>query len=173
MREVRTVVLYKMDAGCLARLPFGRTLSILQCKHTFDQSLAMNTGEHTILVVEDEELLLDLLKEMLEGEGYQVLTARDGNEAVDLYKNEMKRISLVLSDMGLPHMGGWEVLRQLQTINPRVKVILSSGFMDAKVRQDMLKSGAKDYIQKPYTPTKVLQQIRDSILSDEQNPKGS
>ena len=133
----------------------------------------MNTGEHTILVVEDEELLLDLLKEMLEGEGYRVLTATDGNQAVDMYRNEMKRISLVLSDMGLPHMGGWEVLRQLKAINPQVKVILSSGFMDAKVRQDMLKSGAKDFIQKPYTPARVLQQIRDSILSDDRTSHGS
>jgi two-component system cell cycle sensor histidine kinase/response regulator CckA len=133
----------------------------------------MNIGEHTILVVEDEQLLLDLLKEMLEGEGYQVLTATDGKEAVETYRNEMKRISLVLSDMGLPHMGGWEVLRQLKAINPQVKVILSSGFMDTKVREDMLKSGARDFIQKPYTSVKVLQQIRDSILSDDSKSEGT
>ncbi|HET9129875.1 MAG TPA: response regulator [Terriglobia bacterium] len=133
----------------------------------------MNAGDHTILVVEDEQLLLELLKEMLEGEGYRVLTATDGNQAVDMYRNEMKRISLVLSDMGLPSMGGWEVLRQLKGINPDVKVILSSGFMDTKVRQDMLKSGAQDFIQKPYTPETVLEQIRNSIQAGDRPSRGS
>ena len=129
--------------------------------------------QHTILVVEDEELLLDLLKEMLEAEGYRVITATDGNQAVNLYRSEKEKVSLVLSDMGLPNMGGWEVLRQLKTINPMVKVILSSGFMDSKVRQDMIHSGAKDFIQKPYTPEKVIEQIRASILSDDPKPQGS
>ncbi len=133
----------------------------------------MTAGEHTILIVEDEELLLELLKEMLEGEGYRVLTATDGNQAVDLYRKEKERVSLVLSDMGLPSMGGWEVLRQLKAINPEVKVILSSGFMDTKVRQDMIRSGARDFIQKPYTSEKVIQQIRESILSDNRKQQGS
>jgi two-component system, cell cycle sensor histidine kinase and response regulator CckA len=132
----------------------------------------MKAEEHTILVVEDEQPLLDLLKELLEGEGYRVLTATDGNQAVDLYRNEKEKVSLVLSDMGLPSMGGWEVLRQLKAINPQVKVILSSGFMDTKVRQDMIRSGAKDFIQKPYTPDKVIRQIQDSIMSDDQKPQG-
>jgi CheY-like chemotaxis protein len=121
----------------------------------------------TILVVEDEELLLDLLKEMLEDEGFRVLTAADGPQAVDLYRAEKDNVSLVLSDMGLPSMGGWEVLRQLKSINPSVKVILSSGFMDSRVRQDMVSAGAKDFIQKPYMPEKVIQKIRETIVGDE------
>ncbi len=123
----------------------------------------MSAGEHTILVVEDEELLLDLLKELLEGEGYRVITAGDGQQAIDLYKAEQDRVSLVLSDMGLPTMGGWEVLRRLKAINPSVKVILSSGFVDSKVRQEMINSGANDFIQKPFMPDKVIRQIHDSI----------
>ena len=138
-----------------------------------DRLLSMIAGQHTILIVEDEALLLDLLKEMLEGEGYRVITATDGIQAVDLYRAEKDKVSLVLSDMGLPGMGGWEVLHQLQAINPAVKVILSSGFMDTKVREDMLHSGARDFIQKPYTPEKVIQQIRASILTDNLNAKGS
>ena len=126
----------------------------------------MSEAKQTILVVEDEELLLDLLREMLEAEGYRVLTATDGKEAVDVYRAEREHVSLVLSDMGLPSMGGWEVLRQLKAIDPEVKVILSSGFMDTKVRQDAIQSGARDFIQKPYIPEKVIQQIRDSILSE-------
>lgn len=133
----------------------------------------MGNTEQTILVVEDEPLLLDLLKEMLEGEGYRVLTATDGNQAVTLYRSEREKVSLVLSDMGLPGMGGWEVLRQLKAINPSVNVILSSGFMDTKVRLDMIRSGAKDFIQKPYTPENVLKRIRDSILPGGNKPHDS
>jgi two-component system cell cycle sensor histidine kinase/response regulator CckA len=140
---------------------------------SFNGMPSMTTGQHTILVVEDEELLLELLKEMLEREGYRVITASDGNQAVNMYLHDKESISLVLSDMGLPGMGGWDVLRQLKAINPKVKVILSSGFMDTKVRQEMIRSGAKDFIQKPYTPEKVIQQIRASILSDDPNPHGS
>jgi len=127
----------------------------------------MSDTKRTILVVEDEELLLDLLKEMLEGEGYRVLTATDGPQAVELYRAEKENVSLVLSDMGLPSMGGWDVLHQLRSINPSVKVILSSGFMDTKVRQDMLSAGARDFIQKPYMPEKVIQKIRETIVGDE------
>lgn len=152
---------------------FRREPKYIETKFPVVQFAAMNSGEHTILVVEDEELLLELLKEMLEAEGYRVITATDGSQAVNLYRNEREKVSLVLSDMGLPSMGGWEVLRQLKAINPMVKVILSSGFMDTKVRQDMIQSGAKDFIQKPYTPERVIQQIRDSILSDDPRPQGS
>ncbi len=126
----------------------------------------MKSSEHTILVVEDEQVLLELLREMLEAEGYHVLTATDGQEAVDVYRSHGEEVSLVLSDMGLPSMGGWEVLRELRAINPRVKVILSSGFMDPKVRRDVIQSGARDFIQKPYVSENVIRQIRESILSE-------
>jgi CheY-like chemotaxis protein len=145
-------------------LPFGPGVSILECIF-LNYSLIMNASEHTILIVEDEELLLDLLREMLEAEGYRVLTATDGKEAVEVFRSHWKDVSLVLSDMGLPSMGGWEVLQELRVINPQVKVILSSGFMDPKVRQDVIKSGAHDFIQKPYVPENVVRQIRELILS--------
>lgn len=134
--------------------------------HFLKNTSVVKTSEHTILVVEDEQLLLELLREMLETEGYNVLTATDGKEAVDVYRSQKQSVSLVLSDMGLPSMGGWEVLQELKTINPKVKVILSSGFMDPQVRKEMIQSGAKDFIQKPYIPEKVIRQIHDSILSE-------
>lgn len=123
----------------------------------------MPGNDHTILVVEDEELLRDLLKEFLEIEGYKVLIARDGLEAVEIYKRSKDAIALVLSDMGLPGIGGWEVLRQIRQITPDAKVILSSGFMDSSVREDMIRSGAKDFIQKPYLAEHVVAKIRNII----------
>jgi CheY-like chemotaxis protein len=123
----------------------------------------MTEKQKTILIIEDEAVLLELLKEMLEFEGYRIVVARNGLEGVEVYKQFKDEISLVLSDMGLPGIGGWEVLRQLRQINPSVKVILSSGFLDSTVRDDMIRSGALDFIQKPYTPERVLEQIRLSM----------
>jgi two-component system cell cycle sensor histidine kinase/response regulator CckA len=123
----------------------------------------MSGNQHTILVAEDEELLRDLLKEFLEEEGYNVLTARDGFEAVEIYKRSKDTIALVLSDMGLPGIGGWEVFRQIRQITPDVKVILSSGFLDSSVREEMIRAGAKDFIQKPYVADLIIAKIRDIL----------
>jgi CheY-like chemotaxis protein len=123
----------------------------------------MPRNEHTILVVEDEELLRDLLREFLEEEGYEVLIARDGFEAIEIYKRSKDAIALVISDMGLPGIGGWEVLRQIRQVTPDAKVILSSGFVESGVREEMIRAGAKEFIQKPYVAQHIVAMIRNII----------
>ncbi|HZY10972.1 MAG TPA: ATP-binding protein, partial [Bacteroidota bacterium] len=120
-------------------------------------------GTETILIVEDEEMLRDLLKGIIEDKGYHVLTAVDGEEAVEVYKKNQKDIALVISDMGLPKLGGWEVYHKMKEINPRVKSILASGYFDPKLKEEILKAGAKDFLQKPYQPDQILQRIRTVI----------
>jgi len=117
----------------------------------------------TILVVEDEEMLLDLLKLFLEENGYQVLTAGDGMEAVEMYEKHVAEISVVLSDMGLPKLGGWEAFRRMKLINPSVCCILASGYFDPDLRADMIREGALDFVQKPYVPTIILGHISAAI----------
>jgi CheY-like chemotaxis protein len=121
----------------------------------------------SILVVEDEELLLALLKEILEKAGYGVFTAQDGTEAVDVYRSHWDEVALVLSDMALPKIGGWTVYRALKEINPKVKMVLASGYLDPNVRSDLVKAGAKDFIPKPYVPEAVLASIRAALDSPE------
>jgi len=118
---------------------------------------------HTILLVEDEESLLDVLKLVLEASGYNVLTAADGEEAVVVYAKHGKQISLVLSDMGLPRMGGWDAMLKILEINPRAKVILASGFFESRLREEVVSAGAIDFIQKPYVPEIILQRIEEII----------
>ena len=65
--------------------------------------------------------------------------------------------------MGLPKLGGWEALQKMKEINPDIKVILASGYLDPELKADMLKSGAKDFIQKPYVAQDILKRVR-SIL---------
>src|SRR3990172_5103911 len=108
-------------------------------------------------------MLLELLRVLLETSGYTVLSAADGEEALKIYKSRMKEIAVVLSDMGLPKLGGWEVFQKMKEINPKVRSILASGYLDHGLRADMLAAGAKDFIQKPYVPDKILLRIREVI----------
>ncbi|MBI4548090.1 MAG: PAS domain S-box protein [Ignavibacteriae bacterium] len=120
-------------------------------------------GNETILVVEDEEMLSNLLKTLLESKGYRVLIARDGHEAVDTYRGRSHDIALVLSDMGLPKLGGWEAFQKMKAINPNVKAILASGYFDPELKKDMLAAGARDFVQKPYVAEYVLKRIRQLL----------
>jgi two-component system cell cycle sensor histidine kinase/response regulator CckA len=125
-------------------------------------------GTETVLVVEDEEMLLDLLENILTAEGYRVMTAKDGAEAVEVYTQYKNQIELVLMDMDLPKLSGAEVLRKLQEINPKVKVIFASGYIDPHIKSEVLKAGVKHFVQKPYIPQEVLRHIRKVIESDKQ-----
>jgi CheY-like chemotaxis protein len=120
-------------------------------------------GSETILIVEDEEMLRDLLKTFLAGSGYTVLAAQNGEEGLDVYRQNRGRIALVLSDMGLPRLGGWEMFQQMKDLDPDVRVILASGYFDPNLKMDLLKAGAKDFIQKPYVPDNILRRIREVI----------
>jgi two-component system cell cycle sensor histidine kinase/response regulator CckA len=119
----------------------------------------------TILLVEDEESLLDVLRLVLEANGYNVLSAADGEEAVVVYEKEKDRIALVLSDMGLPRMGGWDAMLKILEINPKAKVVLASGFFESRLREEVVAAGAVDFIQKPYVPEIILQRIEEIINS--------
>lgn len=120
-------------------------------------------GTETILLVEDEEMLRELLRVVLMGKGYTVLTASDGKEAVDIYARHHKDIALVLCDMGLPKLGGDEVFVKLKEINSGVKVIFASGYLDQNLESEMLRAGAKDFVLKPYIPKEILEKIRATI----------
>jgi CheY-like chemotaxis protein len=114
----------------------------------------------TILVVEDEELLSSMLRSMLELNGYSVLVAKDGEEAIDLYEKQSETIDLVLTDLGLPGVGGDTVFRTLRKMNPRARVVLASGFVEPDVKNALMAEGVKEFIQKPYTPQSIIQCIR-------------
>ena len=120
-------------------------------------------SNETILLVEDEEMLLDLVKTVLEEQGFHVLAAKDGEEALDVYTHHKDEIAVVVSDMGLPKLGGWEILHKMKEINPDAKVILASGYSDPKIKSQMLKQGAKDYVSKPYDTDEITRKIREVI----------
>ncbi len=122
-------------------------------------------GNETILVVEDEEMLLELVTSLLEGQGYIVLTAVNGEEALDIYMKRNCEIGLVLTDLGLPKIDGWEAFQRMKEINPDVKVIFASGYIDPTLRSNLMGAGAKGLVQKPYMPEEILNRVRELINS--------
>lgn len=117
-------------------------------------------GSETVLLVEDEHMLRSLVKELLEGHGYRVLTASDGAEALDTYRRLKEEIDLVLTDIGLPKLSGWDVCKGILESNSRARVIVASGYIDPNQKSDLKDSGAKDFIHKPYLPEDVLRRVR-------------
>lgn len=123
----------------------------------------MVTGNETVLLVDDEEMILDVGLQMLEALGYKVLVARGGKEAVDVYRDNMNDICLVILDMVMPDMAGEETYERLKEINPSVKVLLSSGYsIKGRAHKIMLK-GCDGFIQKPFGMKDISQKIRDIL----------
>lgn len=128
----------------------------------------MSNAGQMILVVEDELPMLNLLKKILEDAGFRVLMAKDGIEAIDVYSRHQSEVDLVLCDMALPKLGGWTVYLALKERNPQVKMILTSGYLDPKVKSDMVKGGVRDFIPKPYVPETIVKSVRQA-LGDQQS----
>ena len=121
-------------------------------------------GAKTILLVEDEEMVADIGRQMLERLGYRALVARTGEEALTLYTERPARIDLVILDMIMPGLGGGAVFDRIRAINPEVVVLLSSGYSLNGQALDILKRGCRGFIQKPFNLEQLGQKIRE-ILS--------
>jgi PAS domain S-box-containing protein len=116
----------------------------------------------TVLIVEDETHLRELIKSSAQKRGFRVLTAKDGEEALHVYQNHWQQIDSVLLDWGLPRLGGTAVFRKLKEMNPQVQVIGVSGYVDFELRESMLKEGVRDFLQKPCTPDEILRKVLSS-----------
>jgi two-component system cell cycle sensor histidine kinase/response regulator CckA len=116
-------------------------------------------GKGTILLVDDEERLLALGSRMLEHLGFTVLTAADGLQAVDLYRERGKEIDLVLMDLTMPRMDGAEAFGELRRVDPDVRVFLASGYSHEDVASRVAGMGLSGVLQKPYT----LANLRKSL----------
>jgi len=116
-----------------------------------------------VLIVDDEDFVTMLAQRVLTDEGYRVITARDGFQAIDIYRRLKDQIELIILDFTMPVMDGSDVFEELLQINPNVPVVLSSGFAEQERLRSMLARGLRGFIPKPYTQQKLLTQIR-SVL---------
>ncbi len=126
--------------------------------------LPATMGE-TVLVVDDEQIVRRSAKAMLERHGYSVVLAENGKEAVDLYRVLADKIDLVLLDMTMPLMGGEETFRELKTMRPDVRVILSSGYNEVEAVRRFAGKGLAGFLQKPYSALTLTDKVR-AVLSE-------
>jgi len=120
-------------------------------------------GTGTVLVVDDEEIVRQTARHTLERYGYRALTAVDGSSAIELYKGQPDGIVLVLLDLTMPGVSGEEALRQLQLINARVRVLLSSGYNEVEAVQRFAGKGLAGFIQKPYTAAALAEKVKEVL----------
>jgi two-component system cell cycle sensor histidine kinase/response regulator CckA len=117
-------------------------------------------GTGTVLLVDDEQVILEVGQDLLEAIGYRVLIARDGNEAIEVYKKNRDEIEIVVLDMVMPGMGGGEAYDRIKGINPDIKILLSSGFSIDGEATEILERGCDGFIQKPFNIKEFSQAIR-------------
>ena len=117
-------------------------------------------GKESILVIDDEMVIRDLIKEGLEDLGYTVLTAEDGYTGVSLYKEKAGETDLIILDLILPKMSGKITYEKLKEIDPQVTVLLSSGYSQKGQAQELLDQGVQGFIQKPFRLKELAREIR-------------
>ncbi|MEP6936456.1 MAG: response regulator [Chthoniobacterales bacterium] len=116
-----------------------------------------------ILLVDDELEIAELASEMLTEEGYKVILAKDGFEALRIYQQIGQQIGLIILDFFLPVMDGDAVFDEFRALNPNVNVVLSSGFAEQGKLSNMLAQGLRGFIPKPYSREKLLEQVRSTL----------
>ena len=132
------------------------------------EGLELSTGTETILVVDDEETVRELGQRILEGCGYAVLTARDGNQALEVYQAHREEIALVVLDVIMPDRG-LGCLRRLREMNPQVKVLISTGYTASGLAQELMAEGALGVVEKPFRLQDFATAVRAAI--DGEGPK--
>lgn len=120
-------------------------------------------GTETILLVDDDDVVLDVNREILESQGYAVITARSGKEALEIYRQRRDEIALVLLDMVMPGINGEETFSLLKRIDPAVRVILASGYSTNDQIRYMMRNGCRAFLQKPYGNLELTMKVREVI----------
>ena len=120
-------------------------------------------GRETILLVDDEEMIADIGKKLLEKLGYRVLLAGSGQNAIELYEEYRDHIDLIILDMIIPGMGGSEIFDHLKAMDPSIRVLLSSGYSLNGQASQIMKRGCNGFIQKPFNIEQLSKKIREIL----------
>jgi len=123
----------------------------------------MTSRNETVLVVDDETQLRDVMIRLLERCGYNVLAAENGINAISIFSDQQDNIDLVILDMIMPEMGGKECFHRLREINPGIKVLLNTGFTADDSAHEMLKDGVIDVVEKPFDIYKLSRAVEKAL----------
>ncbi len=126
-------------------------------------SPAVTRGSETVLVVEDEQSVRAVLVAALMAGGYEVIEARDGADAERSGLNLERRIDLLVTDVAMPGMSGWELARRLAAVRPNLRVLYLSGYADEATHQGTVVRGDPRFLQKPFVASRLLARVRDLL----------
>jgi two-component system cell cycle sensor histidine kinase/response regulator CckA len=132
-------------------------------KNTVHLPKTVVKGTETVLLIDDEELVLDVGKDLLETMGYRVLSARDGQEAIEVYKKNQDKIDIIILDMIMPNLSGGKVYDELKEINADVKILLSSGYSIDGQASAILQRGCNGFIHKPFSINELSGKLREIL----------
>lgn len=141
--------------------------TLAEVTETFEDREPDGRAEHieTLLFVEDEPRQLQLMQSFLKDEGFTVLTARDGAEAVKVHRRFKDEIAVVILDLGLAKLNGWEAFQKMKKLNPQLKGILASGYLSSEVDSQVATGALSGVVKKPYQPGEILAKIEAAIRS--------
>jgi len=156
---------------CYSEVGVGSTFNIYLPAHakkdTQSEKVVQEAvgGTETILLIDDEKMIIEVGRRMIESLGYAVVAAGKGDEALTLYRKRHDHIDLIILDMIMPHMGGKEVFNRIKEINPKAKVLLSSGYSLNGQAQEIMAQGCNGFIQKPFDMVELSSKIREILDS--------
>jgi CheY-like chemotaxis protein len=142
----------------------------------FDEVLiagAPSQRKHSILVVDDEPMALELLHGILTDAGYEVSVAQSGFECLDLFRRDARAYDLILTDLSMPLMDGEETFQRLRQMSPTVNVVLMAGFVDSARLEKMMNHGLSGFVGKPFAPVEILAVVTSVISAAEQSKGGA
>ena len=128
-----------------------------------DRTIALCKGKETVLVIDDNDMVADICKQILKSSGYDVVIAKSGKEAIEVFKENQHNIDMVILDMILPDMGGRDIYDRLKIINPDLNVLLVSGYDMDYQTEDIMECGCDGFIQKPFKMKELSQAIRQVL----------
>jgi two-component system cell cycle sensor histidine kinase/response regulator CckA len=134
-----------------------------RAKEPLKSAKHLTKGTGTVLLIDDEDMVLDVSVKMLEKLGFTVFEGRGGREAIDIYKAHKNQVDLVILDMIMPGMGGGETYDRMKEINPGVRVLLSSGYSLDGQATEILNRGCDGFIQKPFKMEELLEKVAETI----------
>jgi CheY-like chemotaxis protein len=120
-------------------------------------------GTETVLLADDEAMIIDVGEELLEQMGYTVLKARSGKETIEIYKKKKDQVDLIILDMIMPDIGGRDAYDKLKQINPDIKILLSSGYSINGEAQEILDRASNGFIQKPFNVEQLSRKLREIL----------
>lgn len=165
------VVESEKGKGSTFRILLPRVNEVVETSDSVVVVAPRAAGGETILIVEDEEIVRELVCEILRADGYKVLATDRGSEAARLAGEEKGRIDLLISDVIMPEMNGGEVARLVREVAPRVLVLFVSGYSESDMADQGLEALAFQVLQKPFTPSVLAAKVREVLQGADRGPQ--